>query len=611
MPAPSEKELLYYIGWVDRRTDPWPSHETLNGPGTTSLLDDRPIEFLPANHSEWPGLPFVRGSKPLTITDGRMGQYTWPGIPIDDDVRIYAGPTVAGLLHPRSEANVKKLRRAFLLHQAETPGDEHQRLLQVLTSAAKARGIRNPRERIELAPIEGISDPTAYRSIIDAVRSWLAARDPFELSTDRPAARRVIVNLSPGTMAMATSWLMLFWSGALGGTRCTVEFVQGDGGLSSNDRPGNPNHHPLRIVPLDVLAEVKTLAGAPVRSTEKDKAPAVPSREQPEAASLKIDAEVLAGRPYDRLRRDLEQAALVGEPVVLEGERGSGKTFLAEFFHRRRQEYRWGEFANSMPPAKSESATGKGVGKRPAIGPPWKGGARRLVKVTLSEFGDLEGLKFSLFGWKRRSFTGAGDEDYDGLLGESHEGTLFLDEIHHLPREVQPSLLGPLNSDPGRSRAYAPCFAPYQVESSFDLITATNDPSWRDKLIPDLRDRIGRLVLRVPALRDYQPEAPEVLWRCWEVSLSGLCQARNIQDPIDDDERPACCRRIEEFLLTDKLPGNWRDVQTLATYVLFLMTDARNGRPLPRLRWSIEQTNEAVHRTIGNRSTGAPAKWES
>src|SRR5581483_10622092 len=172
--------------------------------------------------------------------------------------------------------------------------------------------------------------------------------------------------------------------------------------------------------------------------------------------------------------------------------------------------------------------------------------------------------------------------------------TLFLDEIHQLPREVQPSLLGPLNYDPGKSRAYAPRFAPYQVQSDFDLICATNDPGWRTKLIPDLRDRIGRIVLRVPALRDYQAAAPDALRRCWAVTLAALCQARGVRDPEDDPERPACWRRIDEFLQTDPLPGNWRDLQTLAAYVLFLMTDARGGRPTARLRWSAEQADEAV-----------------
>ena len=608
----SEKEQLFYVGWVDRRTDPWPGHEHLQPKAAAQELGGKPVEFLPADHPDWPGLPCVRGIDPPTLSDGRMGRYTWPGIPIGDHTRVYAGPTISALLHPRSAARLPVLTRAYLLYQPEIPGNAHDRLSEALFTAAKSRRIKSPHDRLEIRPVSGISDPTDFNQIIAAVKEWLRTRDPFGLTDPEKKgkpipARRVLVNLSPGTTAMAASWLILFWSGALGGTRVSVEFVQGDGGLDGLDTPDNPTHQPLREVPVDVLAMVKTAAsesasvGAAVPRPAPVRIPAEVARVVPEAKNLTVDAEALTGRPYDKVRERLERAALIGEPVVIEGERGTGKTFLAEFYHRRRQEYRWGK-PGSPPPSPGlplKLATGKG--ERPNPGPPWKGGTRRLVKVTLSEFATLDELKSSLFGWKRKSFTGAGDEDNDGLLGESHEGTLFLDEIHHLPKTIQRLLLGPLNRNPGKPRSYTPMNADYTVQSEFDLICASNDPQWREKLMPDLHDRIALVVVRVPPLRVYQKDAGEVLWRCWEATLRSLCDAKGFADPADDPARTTCAKVIEEFLLKDPLPGNWRDLQTLAAYVLYEMIDARSGRALPSLVWSEEQTRSAIRNTLENR----------
>ena len=83
----SENELLYYLGWVDKRTDPWPNHEALPGPGADLCLGGRPVEFLPSDHREWPDVPYVRGAVPLAVGDGRMGHYAWPGLPLWASIR--------------------------------------------------------------------------------------------------------------------------------------------------------------------------------------------------------------------------------------------------------------------------------------------------------------------------------------------------------------------------------------------------------------------------------------------------------------------------------------------------------------------------------------------
>src|SRR5205814_8705816 len=99
-------------------------------------------------------------------------------------------------------------------------------------------------------------------------------------------------------------------------------------------------------------------------------------------------------------------------------------------------------------------------------------GEGNFVPVTLSEYADLHELRDNLFGWAEGSWTGA-KEEYHGLLGLAHRGTLVLGEIHHRDRTLQASLLGVLNNC-----RYRPKMAPYEVESQFDLVLATNDPQW-------------------------------------------------------------------------------------------------------------------------------------
>jgi transcriptional regulator with AAA-type ATPase domain len=215
--------------------------------------------------------------------------------------------------------------------------------------------------------------------------------------------------------------------------------------------------------------------------------------------------------------------------------------------------------------------------------------------VTLSEYADLDTLRDTLFGWAKGSWTGA-EEAYDGLLGEAHRGTLFLDEIHHLDRKLQPLLLGPLNTDSLNSRRYKPKMATYEIISDFDLVVATNDPLWCDKMIPDLQERFERIVLQVPSFRSFQQQSPQTIWQFWNHSLRRRCQSCRIAFS-EEGEWTACSQKLLELFRTNPLTGNWRDLQRLADNVLLHLSAAREGRPTGLL-WSLAGMERAVQRTF-------------
>jgi hypothetical protein len=546
-------------------------------------------------------MPFVPGVKPLTIADGRMGRYSWPGLPLPDGSgRLYVGPTLSALFHPRTPRGLAGLERAFLLYQPDAQGSPHLLLQETLQRIGQSRGLTDVRQRVQFCPIPGITDPTDYDAIYKAVRRWLDD-DPFGFGSRRgskaPVPVRIVVNLSPGTAAMAACWLMLRWSGALGRAHATIEFVQGDGGLDANDTPDNPTFTPLRIVPVDVLSLVKPLETQPVRvAAEPRQASAGVTPTNPGEAALNVEG--MKGSPYDRLRREIEQAACLGLPILLEGERGTGKTSLAEYYHQRRQFYRGAAPQSEIP--------GPPAGKSPAKGKlrvraPETGVEGLFVKITLAEFADLDTLRDTLFGWAKGSWTGA-EEAYDGLLGEAHHGTLFLDEIHHLDRKLQPLLLGPLNTDSLGSRRYKPKMATYDVISDFDLVVATNDPAWRDRMIPDLQERFERIVIEVPSFRSFQKDATQTIWQFWEFTLRRRCERCGLEYTQEGDWKE-CSQRLLELFASQPLHGNWRDLQRLADNTLLYLTDARDGRPTA-LTWNLLLLEDAIRRTFGRGTSG-------
>jgi two-component system response regulator HydG len=226
--------------------------------------------------------------------------------------------------------------------------------------------------------------------------------------------------------------------------------------------------------------------------------------------------------------------------VVLVGETGTGKSFLARYLHER--------------------------GDRTD---------RPFVDVTAAEL--LDGLDVAqLFGHERGAFTGALVRR-QGFFGEAADGTLLLDDLHLLRQSTQAKLLRALSSGwyrpLGAQRDYAVrCRLVVGLKACPDLLVRDGT------LLMDLRYRLGHCVIRVPRLEERREEIAELAERF----LAGCPEETGVTGPV------AFAPEVVAALEAAAWPGNVRDLKATveAAYL-----HARGERVVrlehlpPRVQW--------------------------
>lgn len=331
----------------------------------------------------------------------------------------------------------------------------------------------------------GLKDPTEHQAIYSFVRGQVAP-----LLKD--LKNGLHINVSPGTPAMHSVWLMLFAGGA---------FPSGTQLWSSQKDPKTQTTRVKPVVfPINTyMAEIRT---------DLQSSPQVPGYDPEPESPVRAQA----------LRRLKQYSALSGHPLLLLGERGTGKTRLVERY---------------VSKIKGREVVALACG-----------GLKSSVAESL------------LFGHVKGAFTGA-QQERKGLIGEADGKLLFLDEVQDLPRSVQRELVRTLQD---REHKYRQLGSDKEKKSDFELVCASNlsFEQLRQELYPDFFDRIAHLIVEVPPLRACR----EDIWSDWQKAWDECRKSERIPQQVPKSSQ------LVELFGTSNLQGNFRDLQRLAVLVM-------------------------------------------
>lgn len=216
------------------------------------------------------------------------------------------------------------------------------------------------------------------------------------------------------------------------------------------------------------------------------------------------------------LIKRIEKVAAVPRPLLVVGERGTGKELVARAVHA-------------------------------AAGDP----NRPIVIVNCAAFSDSL-LESELFGHERGAFTGA-SEPREGRFAQADGGTLFLDEIGNMSLPFQQKILRVVEYG-----TYRRIGGHSEQTTSARVIAATNvdlQKRIRDgKFLSDLYDRLAFEVIDVPPLRDRTGDI-ELLARLFldrfalEIpTLGGKRLAKSALDVLDTYHFPGNVRELKNII---------------------------------------------------------------
>lgn len=212
--------------------------------------------------------------------------------------------------------------------------------------------------------------------------------------------------------------------------------------------------------------------------------------------------------------------------VLILGETGVGKDFLASYIHR-----------NSI-----RSKTGS------------------LIKINCGAIPEHL-LESELFGYEEGAFTGTQKGGKKGLFEEANDGTLFLDEIGDMPYTLQVKLLDVIND-----RKFYRLGGTKAIDFNARIISATN--ANLEKLIEerkfrsDLYYRLNVINISIPPLKNRQEDI--------------LPLARGFLEYYNNKFKKSCffSSDILELFLVYSWPGNIREMENLIERLVLISDEA-------------------------------------
>ncbi len=415
------------------------------------------------------------------------------------------GPTLTVLTDPDSPY-AHRVTDVVVLRQGGAEAEMHDRIYADLVAALAEQA-----PTVQLHPHVWVhDDPTDHAAIYDWLRTLLPRiRRQFR-------GRELVIHLSPGTAAMHTVWVLMAETGFIEAPFTPVQSFR------AQERKGR-----RAVVPLSLGVDTffkRWQETRPVTAAEDERA-------------IRWDPRQFRSQRLRALYDDARRIARLKVPVLILGERGTGKTTLAS----------WIRFRSPF--------------RRPELDAAWPA-------VPCGQY-TPETMRAELFGYRKGAFTGAA-ADRAGLLERADGDTLFLDEIGDVSKDLQRLLIKVLEEG-----VYQPLGSAEVKRTDLRLITATNlaPDALREQLDADFFDRIRAFTVTVPPLR----EVPEELDWLWPTVLEAAAQRAGA---------PVRYARIGEVhharvlraLRGHPLPGNVRDLFRVAWR--FLAARADDDAPL-------------------------------
>ncbi|MDQ7782474.1 MAG: sigma 54-interacting transcriptional regulator [Desulfomonilaceae bacterium] len=248
-------------------------------------------------------------------------------------------------------------------------------------------------------------------------------------------------------------------------------------------------------------------------------------------------------RPMKETLTKAKLVALQDSIVLLLGESGSGKDFMARYIH------------DNSPRSSGPFFTVNCASVAPEL------------------------AESELFGHEQGAFTGARARKR-GLLELAEGGTLFLNEIGELSPRLQAKLLTFLDT-----RSFARVGAERNITVNARLIVATNRDLEKEvsegRFRSDLFHRINVLSIRVPALRERTVDIPVLVGQI----------TRQLEKDLQLVSKPVFDEEVMERLKTYHWPGNVRELRNMLERALILSGGGRIpvaslGLDQARTEWS-------------------------
>ena len=259
------------------------------------------------------------------------------------------------------------------------------------------------------------------------------------------------------------------------------------------------------------------------------------------------------------------RAAELNRPILIVGERGTGKELIAERLHR--------------------------------LSPRWD---EPLIVMNCAALPETL-IEAELFGHEQGAFTGA-TRARSGRFEEAHGGTLFLDELGTLSMAAQERLLRVIEyGEVTRIGASRPMTVDVRIiaATNEDLPAAALEGHFR----PDLLDRLSFEVITLPPLRAREGDVAVL------ADYFGRRMAAELGWPQWPGFSPACTAELEAH----GWPGNVRELRNVVERAVYRWDEP--GRPVARIifdpfasPWKPQPTLKAAPESDGEqmRSNAGP-----